>query len=146
MKNKKKNNEEEETKMKAENDDVEIEKEEEEEEEDYSNLELINYDKTKRLYGVKINKISYFATLVNLPCIIEAMKTLDNFNFYKSQDANQILYVHPIKVNLEELSPQELQTKINKFNAFKDDPDFCHQLYDRHLYDEFKKEENISNP
>ena len=77
--------------------------------EDYSNLELINFDKTKRLYGVKINKIAYFATLVNLPCIIEAMKTLDYFNFYKSQDANQMLYVHPIKVDLDELSPEELK-------------------------------------
>lgn len=47
-------------------------------------LELINYDKDKRLYGVKVNRMVYFATLVDLPCIIEAMKTLDNFNFYKS--------------------------------------------------------------
>lgn len=47
-------------------------------------LELINLDSTKRLYGVKLNNSVFLATLVDLPCIIEAMKTLDYFNFYKS--------------------------------------------------------------
>ena len=47
-------------------------------------FELINYDREKRLFGVKLNRVVYLATLVDLPCIIEAMKTLDNFNFYKS--------------------------------------------------------------
>jgi len=47
-------------------------------------MELINLDSTKRLYGVKLNNTVFLATLVDLPCIIEAMKTLDYFNFYKS--------------------------------------------------------------
>ena len=49
-----------------------------------SSLELINYCSKRKLYGVKLDDTIYLATLVNLPCIIEAMKTLDNFNFYKS--------------------------------------------------------------
>ena len=47
-------------------------------------LEIINFDKTRRLYGLKIGSYVHLATLTNLPCIIETMKTLDNFNFYKS--------------------------------------------------------------
>ena len=48
------------------------------------NMELVNFDKERRRYGVKLNRTIYLATLVDLPCIIEAMKTLDYFNFYKS--------------------------------------------------------------
>ena len=50
----------------------------------------------------------HLATLVDLPCVIEAMKTLDNFNFYKSMDASQMLYVHPHQLNLQEVSQEEL--------------------------------------
>lgn len=66
----------------------------------------------------------FFATLVNLPCIIEAMKTLDNFKFFKSQDASQMLYVHPTKVNFKETSEDQLEQLIKNFNAFRDDPGF----------------------
>ena len=58
-------------------------------------MDLINFCEKKKLYGIKINDFVYLATMVDLPCIIEAMKTLDAFNFYKSQDAAQMLYVHP---------------------------------------------------
>ena len=70
--------------------------------------------------------------MVDLPCIIEAMKTLDYFNFYKSQDASQMLYVHPIKVSdLSKISKEKLDKKIADFDAINDDPEFFKQLYDR---------------
>ena len=72
-------------------------------------LELINLDSTKRLYGVKLNNTVFLGTLVDLPCIIEAMKTLDYFNFYKSQDASQMLYVHNKRIdNWDRLKQDEL--------------------------------------
>jgi TATA-binding protein-associated factor Taf7 len=78
----------------------------------------------------------YFATLVELPCIIEAMKTLDYFNYFKSQDASQLLYVHAEPkidnfVELEQQTPQLLQTMINNFWAVRDDISFTEQLYRR---------------
>ena len=51
-------------------------------------MEMINFCAEKRRYGVRLGKVIYLATLVDLPCIIEAMKTLDYFNFFKSQDAS----------------------------------------------------------
>jgi len=98
---------------------------------DKSDMDLVNPDKTKRLYGVKLNSIVYFATLVELPCIIEAMKTLDNFNFYKSQDASQMLYVHPVKVDMETTSEEEFNKLIGEFDAIEKDPEFQNSLYDR---------------
>jgi TATA-binding protein-associated factor Taf7 len=95
------------------------------------NFELVNLDREKRLYGVKVNSILYFATLVNLPSIIEAMKTLDNFNFYKSQDANQMLYVHPKNVDTAEVNHEELQKAVSEYDAIKEDEDFRNLLYDR---------------
>ena len=44
-------------------------------------------DPAKRCYGVKIESRLYLATLVDLPCILEAQKTLDYNTFYKSCDA-----------------------------------------------------------
>ena len=40
----------------------------------------------------------YYATLVNLPCVIECQKTLDSNAFYKTGDVGQMLIVHDIKV------------------------------------------------
>jgi TATA-binding protein-associated factor Taf7 len=40
------------------------------------------------MFGLKLFDTVYLATLVELPCIIEAMKTLDFNNFFKSQDAS----------------------------------------------------------
>ena len=57
-------------------------------EDEKMNLEIISLDQQKRRFGLKINQTIFLATMVDLPCIVEAMKTLDNFNFYKSQDAS----------------------------------------------------------
>ena len=47
-------------------------------------FEIILLKPERRLYGLKLKNTLYFATLVELPCIIEAMKTLDYFNYFKS--------------------------------------------------------------
>jgi|TARA_B110000285_G_scaffold198619_1_gene231205 TATA-binding protein-associated factor Taf7 len=47
-------------------------------------MEMINLDTKKRRYGIRLGNVMYLATLVDLPCIVEAMKTLDYFNFFKS--------------------------------------------------------------
>ena len=70
------------------NDKIEIQpgedgKEEEDARADVS-IELINFSQMKRLFGLRIDDTVFLATLVDLPCIIEAMKTLDYYNFYKS--------------------------------------------------------------
>jgi TATA-binding protein-associated factor Taf7 len=98
----------------------------------------------KRLYGLRLNNTVFLATLVDLPCIIEAMKTLDYFNFYKSQDAAQMLYVHPTKLdNFDTMLKDELQKVIDEFNAPKDDPEFLDQLYERKITK--KKVEKLDN-
>lgn len=45
---------------------------------------------------MRIDNRLFLATLVDLPCIIEAQKTLDYNTFYKSCDAAQMLYVHNV--------------------------------------------------
>ena len=57
-------------------------------EDEKMNLEILSLNSERRRFGLKINQTIFLATMVDLPCIIEAMKTLDNFNFYKSQDAS----------------------------------------------------------
>lgn len=51
-------------------------------------------DPDKRCFGLQVDDTLWFCTLVDLPCVIEAMKTLDYVNFYKCLDAAQMLYVH----------------------------------------------------
>jgi len=36
----------------------------------------------------------YLATLVDLPSVLEAQKTLDFRTFFKSNDVSQMLYIH----------------------------------------------------
>lgn len=57
-------------------------------------IQLSLLDKSKRCYGLQIDGKLYLASLVDLPCIIEAQKTLDYKTFYKSCDAAQMMYVH----------------------------------------------------
>ena len=45
-------------------------------------------DAHKRTYGLTINNKLYLCTLADLPCVIEAQKTLDYNTFYKSCDAS----------------------------------------------------------
>lgn len=107
-------------------------------------MELVNFDKERRRYGVKLNRTIYLATLVDLPCIIEAMKTLDYFNFYKSQDASQMVYVHPKKINLDEVTEIELQNIVREYDPIKEDKDFFQSLYER-AHQTSEKDENGKN-
>ena len=59
------------------------------------------------------------------------MKTLDDFNFYKSQDASQMVYVHPKKINLDEVTKEEVAKVVEDYDPIKEDPDFFQQLYER---------------
>ncbi|KAI8899633.1 TAFII55 protein conserved region-domain-containing protein [Globomyces pollinis-pini] len=46
-------------------------------------------------YGkLSLGKKSYHATLVDLPCITESLKTIDNKQFYKIADVSQMVIVH----------------------------------------------------
>jgi len=45
-------------------------------------------------FRVRIDDRVWFATLVDLPTVIEAGKTLDHVTYYKSVDVAQMLYVH----------------------------------------------------
>ena len=84
------------------------------------------------MYGLKLQDTVYLATLVDLPCIIEAMKTLDFTNFFKSQDASQMLYVHSKKIdNFTDKSLQEINKIVYDFDPIKEDPEFFKNLYQR---------------
>jgi len=70
--------------------------------------------------------------MIDLPCIIEAMKTLDYNFFFKSQDAAQMLYVHSKKITeFTERSADEIKKIIEEFNPVKDDPRFMNNIYSR---------------
>ena len=53
-------------------------------------------DQNKRCYGLSLDGKLYLCSLVDMPCVIEAMKTLDYNTFYKSCDASQMMYVHNV--------------------------------------------------
>ena len=44
--------------------------------------------------SVLIDNRLYLASLVDLPSIVEAQKTLDFRTFFKSTDVSQMLYIH----------------------------------------------------
>ena len=68
-------------------------------------------------------------SLIDLPCIIEAMKTLDYNTFYKSCDASQMMYVHnQFFENHAQRSVEELQKFVADFNPL-DDEEFKKDLY-----------------
>ena len=53
-----------------------------------ADLGLVLLDEKKRTYGLSLDGKLYMCTLADLPCIIEAQKTLDYQTFYKSCDAS----------------------------------------------------------
>eukprot|EP00826_Nyctotherus_ovalis_P066348 TRINITY_DN9799_c0_g2_i10.p2 TRINITY_DN9799_c0_g2~~TRINITY_DN9799_c0_g2_i10.p2 ORF type:complete len:115 (+),score=29.70 TRINITY_DN9799_c0_g2_i10:111-455(+) len=60
-----------------------------------------------RFFRVQINENEYPATLVDLPTIIEAHKTLDYKTIFKSVDVGQMLLVHqlPPGISIEDFDP-----------------------------------------
>ena len=86
-------------------------------------------DQNKRCYGLSIDNKLYLCSLIDLPCIIEAMKTLDYNTFYKSCDASQMMYVHNVFFeNHAQRSVEELQKFVADFNPL-DDEEFKKDLY-----------------
>lgn len=70
------------------------------------------------------NKL-FLSTLVDLPCLIEAQKTLDFRTFYKSVDVAQMLYVHnKIMDNFSQRMASEVLDFAENFNPAIDDPEF----------------------
>ena len=71
----------------------------------------------------------YLGTLVDLPGLIEAQKTLDFRTFYKSVDVAQMLYIHNKSIDIQDKTPQQLKEFAREFNPVKDDPEFLQNLY-----------------
>ena len=71
----------------------------------------------------------FLCSLVDLPCIIEAQKTLDYNTFYKSCDASQMLYVHNVFFANYETRPQEELLKFVGEFCPLDDDEFKRDLY-----------------
>lgn len=49
-----------------------------------------------------------------------------------------MLYVHPVKFNLDEISAEEQQKIIDNYNPSKEDPAFFKLLYERKVHDDKK--------
>ena len=74
----------------------------------------------------------YLGSLVDLPCIIEAQKTLDYNTFYKSCEASQMLYVHNKSLDhIAFRSPAEIAKFVSDFNPIAEDEEFFQGLYQR---------------
>lgn len=69
---------------------------------DKGGISLTLLDPSKRCYGLTIEDKIYLASLVDLPCIIEAMKTLDYKTYYKSCDAAQMMYIHNVFLQINQ--------------------------------------------
>lgn len=64
-----------------------------------SKIELISIDvnneEPERVFKVNFGQVETFAFLLDLPCIVETHKTLDDVNFFKNTDIAQMIYVIP---------------------------------------------------
>eukprot|EP01112_Ceratiomyxa_fruticulosa_P016904 TRINITY_DN5176_c0_g1_i1.p1 TRINITY_DN5176_c0_g1~~TRINITY_DN5176_c0_g1_i1.p1 ORF type:complete len:133 (+),score=29.96 TRINITY_DN5176_c0_g1_i1:41-400(+) len=58
-----------------------------------SNMEF-SFGENGRNAQFKMGDQQYNATLLDLPCIVESLKTLDQIVYYKSADIGQMLVVH----------------------------------------------------
>lgn len=68
----------------------------------------------------KENNNLFPATILDFPCIIEAMKTMDYKTFYKASDISQMIYVHDTQLQ----TPKE----INAFNPFNCNDDVFNRI------------------
>ena len=97
-------------------------------------LQLTLYDPNKRCYGLRIEGTLYLCSLVDLPCVIEAQKTLDFNTFYKSCDAAQMMYVHNHALeDIDSKTPEEVARFVDEFNPLRHDEEFFQNLYQRRL-------------
>ncbi len=92
-------------------------------------LAITILDPNKRTYGLQIDNKMYLCTLTDLPCIVEAQKTLDYNTFYKSCDASQMLYVHNTFIeNPLTKTQEEIRLFVADFCPL-DDEEFKRDLY-----------------
>lgn len=79
------------------------------------------------------------ATIIDLPCIIEANKTTDYKNFYKSGDIAQTIYVHDAKFKLKK------EDEIDRFDPFAArDDEFLGMLFKKDLDNKYKAKSGIA--
>lgn len=73
-------------------------------------------------------------TILDMPCIIEAQKTIDYKTFYKTSDISQMMFVHdfPFKISnekeIENFNPFECGDAYFKKLIWKKDPDHKYKL------------------
>ena len=83
---------------------------------------------------LKFNEDLLPITILDMPCIIEAQKTIDYKTFYKSSDISQMMFVHdfPYKLNnereIEKFNPFESGDISLKNIIWKKDPDHKYKL------------------
>jgi len=83
---------------------------------------------------VLLDQRLYLATLVELPSILEAQKTLDFRTFFKANDVSQMLYIHnKFMDNFGEKTADEVFTFARGFQPVtkREDPEFFNSLYRR---------------
>jgi TATA-binding protein-associated factor Taf7 len=79
---------------------------------------------------VLIDERVYMATLVDLPCMVEAQKTLDYRTFFKSADVSQMLYIHSKYMEgFMSMKAEEVIGFAAGFNPFVEEPEFLAGLY-----------------
>ena len=68
-------------------------------------------------FKIDVNNFHSKASIIELPCIIESHKTLDDVNIFKTGDISQMVYVHPRNENfleegkLSSAKPQQARQK-----------------------------------
>lgn len=77
----------------------------------------------------KINDLLLPITILDLPCIIEAQKTIDYKTFYKSGDISQMMYVHDKEFKIDN------ESYISYFNPFKAGDETFNKLVWKKDYD-----------
>jgi len=86
-------------------------------------------------YRVLIDQKLFLATLIDMPCIMEAQKTLDYRTFFKSVDVSQLLYVHNKSMDdFNTRSAEEVLEFARGFNPMakkEQDPEFYNNIYRR---------------
>jgi TATA-binding protein-associated factor Taf7 len=107
------------------------------EEKSTTNIQIIesndNMDNLTRKLIFKLNDTLLPMTIVDLPSIIEAKKTIDYKTFYKSSDISQMMFVHDkeyklsSEVELENFNPFKRDHIFNKI-TWKKDPDHPFKL------------------
>lgn len=100
-----------------------------------TNIEIIensagnlDMDESRKMI-LKINETLLPITILDFPSIIEAQKTIDNKNFYKSGDISQMMFVHDKEHRLVN------EEEISNFNPFKANDETFNKIVWKKDYD-----------